>query len=122
MFKALIDGLVSDAIKIVGDLAETVTLVKVTVGPYDPRTGPTTTTVTVPNLQCPMPKFSAEEKDSEVVILTDVKGLIARADLPAGIEIEKNDEIHQGTKQWDVKRILSVPGDSLYILHLRKKR
>jgi hypothetical protein len=122
MFKSLVDGLVSDALKLVDDLANKVTLVKYTGQTYDPRTGPVDTYVEYPGLNCVMPKFTAEEKDDEVVILTDKKGLIARADLPAGVEIEQNDEIRDGTVLWDVKRILSVPGDSLYILHLRKKR
>lgn len=122
MFKALVNGLVSDAFKIVGDLAEEVTLFKHAGQTYDPRTGPVDQYDEYPGLRCPMPKFSAEEKDNDVIILTDVKGLIARADLPPGIEIEKDDELRAGTKVWDVRRILSVPGDSLYILHLRQKR
>ncbi len=69
-----------------------------------------------------MPGFSVEEKDNEIIVLTDKKGLIARLDLPAGVEINQNDELHQGAVKWDVKRVLSVPGDSLYKLHLRKKR
>lgn len=122
-FRALVEQQVSNAMKIVGDLADVVTLVKRSEGTYDPDTGTTVpATVEYPGIRCIMPGFSAEEKDDEILILTDKKGLIARLDLPAGVEIEEHDELHQGAVKWDVRRILSVPGDSLYKLHLRKVR
>lgn len=122
-FKDLVDTQVSNALKIVGDLANVVTLVKRSPGVYDPDIGESTpVTVSYPGITCAMPGFSAEEKDTDIIILTDKKGLIARLDLPDGVEIEKNDEIHQGSVKWDVRRVLSVPGDSLYKLHLRKVR
>jgi hypothetical protein len=122
-FKRLIETSVSNALKIVGDLALVVSIIKKGPPVYNPDTGTTTPTTTeLPGIRCLMPGFSVEEKDSEVVILTDKKGLIARLDLPEGFEIEKNDEIHAGAEKWDVRRILSVPGDSLYKLHLRKIR
>jgi hypothetical protein len=122
-YKALVDSMVSNALSTIGDLANVVTLVKRGAGVYDPDTGETTpSTVSYPDITCAMPGFSAEEKDTDIIILTDKKGLIARLDLPVGVEIEKNDEIHQGSVKWDVRRILSVPGDSLYKLHLRKVR
>jgi hypothetical protein len=129
-YKSLVAGLVSSAIAAVGDLAETVTLVKHGEGEYDPDTGTTTPDDTlVERIKAPMPKFSAPEKDDQINIITDCKVLIATNDLPPGVIIEENDEIRvtneAGTvvkSEWDVKRIMSVPGDSLYILHVRKKR
>lgn len=114
---------VSDAIRLTDDLAEVVTLVKHNGSVYDPAVGkPVESTSEYPGIRAVLPKFSSQEKDDEVVILTDRKCLIAAYDLPAGVVPSENDEIVTPTATWDIRRILGVPGDSLYILHVRKTR
>lgn len=119
--KGLILDLVSQAFTIVDDLAVVATFVQHTGSTYDAASGATTEATTLfPNIKMVMPKFSAEEKDDEVKIFTDSKCLIPAKDLPVVPNI--NDEITTATASWDVIRILGVPGDSLYILHVRKIR
>jgi hypothetical protein len=59
-----------------------------------------------------------DEKDSTVIVSTDLKCLIAAADLPVTPTI--NDKIVAKGKTWNVLRVMGVPGDSLHILHVRE--
>ena len=72
-----------------------------------------------------MAKFTAEERDNEINVLTDQKILIAFADLerqgfPADAEPGENDDIIIKGVKWDVRRVMGVPGNSLYVLQIRK--
>lgn len=126
-----IAGLVSLAIGLTGDLSPGVVYRRHTGTSYDIKLGRPVDTFTDygaapgPSLKGTLARFSESERDSEVNVLTDQKILIAFADLerlgfPAGAEPSQNDDIIINGVKWDVRRVLGVPGNSLYILHIRK--
>jgi len=121
-FSALVSGLVDSAFGIVGDLAKQVTYVSNGGQTYDVESGKMVeSTTSIPAVRCVATKFKSDEKDDQVAVLTDLKALIPASDLP-GIEPKVDDEIvFANGSEWDVRRVLGVPGDSLHILHIRRK-
>ncbi len=126
-----IAGLVSLAIGLTGDLSPVIVYRRHTGTTYDVKLGKPVDNFTdygaSPGsaLKGTLARFSESERDSEVNVLTDQKILIAFADLerlgfPAGAEPSHNDDIIINGVKWDVRRVLGVPGNSLYILHIRK--
>ena len=119
--KDLVANAVKGAIAATDDLADTVTFIKHGGNTYDPETGTNVEgTTSYPGIKAVMPRFSADEKDDQVIMLTDSKCLIAALDLP--VVPDTNDELISPKGKWDVIRLMGVPGDSLYILHVRKVR
>jgi len=104
--------------KIADDLAPLITYQYIPTTTYDPATGSLVETATNYSVKAVLTSFRMDEKDSTVVIATDMKCLIAAADLPITPTI--NDRIVAKGKTWNVMRVMGVPGDSLIILHVRE--
>lgn len=124
-----IRNLVSTAMKAVGDIAEKGIYDRVTPGVYDPATSThVETVVSYEDVTIVLTSFAMEEIDNDVDVRTDQKALIAANDLP--VVPAKPDRIRLpirnafgaviGTAVWNVQRILGVPGDSLFKIHIRK--
>lgn len=121
--KALVNGLVGNAFDILDDLKSIVTVVQRTGGVYDPITGASAeANTTIPDIRAALVKFKEDERDDEVITLTDMKCLIPADGLPINFLFTINDEIIDGATTWDVVRYLGVPGQSLHILHVRSTR
>ena len=72
-----------------------------------------------PDVPAVLAKFSIEEMDDEVISATDLKVIIAALDLP--VLPKTQDQVVTDTGEtYNVERLMGVPGDSLYILHVRK--
>lgn len=123
MFKSLLEGQVQNVFKILGQvdgLAPNQTFVGASDGQtYNTATRTyTTAEVDYPAVPMVLARFKAEEIDEEVVVTTDLKALIAALDLP--VVPQMGDKIRtQANEVYNVERIMGVPGDSLYILHVR---
>ena len=126
-YKSLIDKQVQNAIKLLGTdsdgLADIISYVQHTGETYDPVSGsPTPTVTTTTGVECVFTNFTVEEKDDEVNVLTDQKCLIPSLNIP-GIEPDENDEVTDSAgATWNVRRVMSPPGSSLFKLHVRKIR
>jgi len=84
-------------------------------------TARTYTTATTQHDDIPMvlARFATEEIDEEVVVTTDLKALIPAIKMPVVPGI--GDKILTAdSRTYNVERLLGVPGDSLYILHIRE--
>lgn len=78
----------------------------------------TTATTEHSNIPMVLARFKVEEIDAEVVVTTDLKALIPAIKMP--VEPQIGDKILTAdNKTYNVERSLGVPGDSLYILHVR---
>lgn len=117
-FASLIKGLVSNAMTTVGDLAPVVTYRQVIGADYDPETGTMVENTKDYSVKGVLASFSLSEKDANVVVTTDQKLLVAAADLP--VRPAQNDRVIISGKFWNVMRLLGVPGESLYIIHIRE--
>lgn len=117
-FADLAKGLVSQAMKTVGDLAPTITYRSVSSTTYDPASGNMVETYKDYPVKAVLTSFSLDEKDNSVVVTTDQKCLIASADLP--VTPNKDDKVISKGKTWNVLRIMGVPGESLYKIHVRE--
>ena len=126
-FKSLIDRQVQNAIKLLGTdsdgLADIVSFVKHNGDTYDPVSGtPTPSVTTTTGVECVFTSFTVEEKDDQVIVLTDQKCLIPSLNIP-GIEPDEDDEVLDSSGvTWNIRRVLSPPGASLFKLHVRKTR
>jgi len=120
-FKALIEGLVKQAMVIVDDLALKIDYVQIGAPTYNPTTGQIDENeVEVEDVTAVLARFSINEVDAEVIVTTDYKCLIAALDLP-GVTPGINDRIRKADgKEYNVQRIMGVPGESLHILHVRE--
>lgn len=123
MFKSLLEGQVQNVMRILGQadgLAPNQTFVEASGGQtYNTATRTYTSAETdYPDVPMVLARFKAEEIDDEVVVTTDLKALIAALDLP--VVPEMGDKIRtQAGEVYNVERIMGVPGESLYILHVR---
>lgn len=123
MFKSLLETQVQNAFKILGQtdgLAPNQTYVGDSGGQtYNTATRTyTSAEVDYPDVPMVLARFKSEEIDDEITITTDLKALIAALDLP--IAPQMGDKIRtQAGEVYNVERIMGVPGDSLYILHVR---
>lgn len=78
----------------------------------------TTSTTPYPDVPMVLARFDAEEVDEEVVVATDLKALIPAIRLP--VEPSMGDKILTADGEtYNVERNMGVPGESLYILHVR---
>lgn len=121
-FGPLIKNLVQSAMQTLGpDLAPACDYTVVANPTYDPVTGTVTEGGTVvENVPMVLARFSINEVDAEVIVTTDYKALIAALDLP-GVTPGINDHLTATNgKEYNVQRIMGVPGESLHILHVRE--
>jgi len=72
-----------------------------------------------PDVPMVLARFTIEEMDSEIIATTDQKAIIASLDLP--VEPRPQDKIRTADgKVYNVERLMGVPGESIYILHVRR--
>lgn len=115
-----LNKLVQKAMKKVESLGEKVTYTSVVTGAYNPATDShTTNTIILTNVTAIFEKLLQNEIDSEIRNLVDIKILIAALDIP-GIVPVVEDSITSGAKTFKVKKVDSVPGNSLWILYARR--
>jgi len=63
--------------------------------------------------------FAIEEVDATVIVQTDMKAIISAQDLTA--TPAENDRITDTAGiEWNVIKIMGVPGDSLWLVHVRR--
>lgn len=122
MFKALIQGLVVDAIDILDDLNKTFTYRQYLGQVYDPVSGQNVVTFNdIENVKAPFTKFKMDEVDNEVNTLTDTKAVVPALSLPGVTEPSENDVIITSEgERWNVRRLLGVPGESVFLIHVRR--
>ena len=117
-FRALVQGLVKQAITIVGDLAEPVTYTVNADPVYDPVSGEASATSTTYNFNAVFARFNANNADAQIVISTDAKLTVAFLDLP--IRPRENDAVSVKELNWTVRRVLESPGDAVWSIHIRE--
>lgn len=119
--RKLTSSLVGSAFNIVGDLKDAVTVHYITaLGAYDPVTDTeaesTSTTLT---FQAVFTRFQMHEVDASVNVNTDMKVLVKGSDLTNGPPQPQDTLISNGIS-WQVQNFYGVPGNSLYVIHVRK--
>ncbi len=123
-FKSLIDGLVASAMPILGTDADGLA----PPGTYAVHEGEVYNTTTRANVitrrlieAVPMvrARLAPSETPDGVVMMTDRKFLIAALDLP-GVTPKVQDQIIDADGTYDVKRLMTPPGSSLWVIHARK--
>ena len=123
MFKSLMETQVQKVFKILGQtdgLAPNQTYVGDSGGQTYNTASRTYTSAEVdyPDVPMVLARFKSEEIDDQITVTTDLKALIAALDLPVAPQM--GDKIRtQAGEVYNVERIMGVPGDSLYILHVR---
>jgi hypothetical protein len=122
-FKSLLEQQVQGVMQILGQddgLAPFCVYVEKGARSYDTDTR-TYSTVDTNHTNIPMvlAKFKIDEMDDEVVSATDLKAIIAKLDIP--VDPKTQDQIIDDKgATYNVERLMGVPGESLYILHVRK--
>lgn len=114
---AKISSLVLKAFQKTGDLRTTVTFQRLTPGAYDPSTGAVAVTeveYTVTNAV--LTAISGMEFEWFPADRNTQKLLIAAEDLP--VTPTTTDNVVIGGTTWEITRVKSVPGVSLYILYI----
>ena len=126
-FKSLLEGQVQGVMAILGQvdgLAPEITYVETGSRTYDTATRTYSSVDTNhPNVPAVLAKFKVDEMDDEVVSKTDFKCIIAALDLPVAPKSQDQIVVPAGLSTagtYNVERLMGVPGDSLYILHVRK--
>lgn len=119
--KGLVEDLVSTAVSILGDMAEVTTYSSIVTGAYDPATDVVATTSTSRAFNSVFARFSFDEVkgDKEIIVDTDAKLVVSAKDFGTG-EPAKNDELTVKSKVWNVVKVKGVPGDSVWIIHIRR--
>lgn len=120
---SVVQSAANSAISAIGDLATTMTYTSVDVsgGTYNPVTdsysGSSPTVLT--NVPCVLAKFRTMELDGSIIELTDLKCVVVSSKLPS-VTPKNADTITSGGDTYEVVRFLSVPGDAVYLLHVRR--
>jgi hypothetical protein len=109
---------VQKALQSVGDLADTVTYVSVTLGVYDPATDTQVRTTVAHPVTAAQVALTEAEVDYFAGNRNTVKLLIAGLDLPT--QVQPEDYVMIGSVRWEIKRIKGVPGKSLHIIFLQE--
>lgn len=126
-----IQGLVTTAFDTIGDLKSSVTITYlVSIGAYDPTTdAETQTTALSSNIQVLFTNFTFSEVDASsnstnfksIIVETDMKVLIDASKLSGNVPKPNDVLLETATSiEWTVMGVKTVPGKSLYILHVRK--
>lgn len=122
-FKSLLDVQVKGVMNILGQddgLAPFATYVETGARVYDTSTRTYTSTDTQhANIPMVFAKFKIDEMDEDVISSTDQKALIAALAMPVSPKTQDQVVDAKGDT-YNVERLLGVPGESLYILHIRK--
>lgn len=125
-FKSLLEQQVQGAMAILGQvdgLAPEISYVEKGARAYNATTR-TYTSVDTTHTGVPavMSKFKVDEQDEKVVSSTDFKCIVAALDLSVTPKSQDQIVVASGIAAgtYNVERLMGVPGDSLYILHVRK--
>lgn len=121
--KSLIQRQVQNAMGILGTdsegLAQGITYIEVTESTYDLDAGAYTDTTTehsaIPAVES---RFTVDEMPADAVPVTDAKFLIAKLDLPVAPKAKDYLRTADG-RRFEVVKLMGVPGESLYVLHVR---
>jgi hypothetical protein len=116
-FVALLNDLVSTAIEIVDDLAPEITFTRRGTPTY--VDGVVTNNDTNYTVNAVLARFRADEVDDKINTVTDMKCLIAAADLAVSPEVQDRLTDNTGVV-WCVERVMSPPGKPLWKLQVRK--
>lgn len=117
--RALVSSLVGLGFDIIGDIAESGKLTR-NASVYDEETGTVTSTPTdYPIEQIIETRFKATELGGDVDLKTDAKFIIYSEQLTTTPE-EDDKIIYDSGEVWNVKKLMSVPGKSVWILHVTK--
>lgn len=122
MYKKLLDDLVSSAVgELIGDLKDVITYQSFTSAGYNPDTRRNETVFAdLTGVDASCYKFRADEKDTTVNVVTDERCLVPSKHIP-GITPKETDRIIKvDGSVWEVFRVRGVPGQSLWILFIRK--
>ncbi len=120
--RSLVSDLIGVGFKTIGDLAEQdCELLRYPDSEYDPSTGTVTpgTPDSYPIEQVIETRFTATELNGDVDLKTDARFIIHAPQLTVTPE-EEDVIVYQDGTRWNVKKILSVPGKSVWILHMTK--
>jgi hypothetical protein len=123
-FESLLKDQVQGLMKTLGQndgLAPAHSYVQVTEGAYDTVTRTRTPTESVfTGIPMVLARFSVEEMQDPLLQVTDLKALIAFNDLPTGVTPKEQDKIRLTSgEEYDVVKLMGVPGNSIYILQIR---
>lgn len=121
MYKKLISDLVVQTVgELIGDLKDVITYQSFTGNVYDANTRRNTPQfLDFPSVDSSCYKFRTDEKDTTINVITDERCLLPAANIT--VVPKETDRITKadGTV-WEVFRVRGVPGQSLWILFIRK--
>jgi hypothetical protein len=110
---------VQAAIAKTGDIAELVTYVSVTPGSYDPSTDSSDGVATqYANVKCILANLNETESDWFLPDAVTQKMIVAALDLP--VTPQRADYVMISGSRWEVKRVRTVPGKSVWLLYLQE--
>jgi hypothetical protein len=122
-YKSLVEGLVTNAFTIVGDLAEAITYHVQATASYDPATSSNDTgaDTDIAIASAVLASYSQKEmeKDENIDGKTDLKCLFALEGLT--FTPSTDDKVTAKSAEWDIEEAMGVPGDSLAILRIRRR-
>ena len=91
---------------------------------YNPTTGVVTNTSSTKTFNGVFTKFGEDEKDSQVVVATDSRLLIAALDLgnivPNHTDTVSSTDAFGNVTKWKVMRVMGVPTSGFWKLHVRR--
>lgn len=113
-----IKAAVKQAIALADDVRSTMTYSRVVLGAYDPVTDARTNTTTNYTLVTALVGLSDMEVDYWPADIVTQKVLIASEDLP--ITPQVTDYITINAIRWEVKRVKTAPGGSLFVVYIQE--
>ena len=113
-----IKAAVSRAIELADDVRTQVTYRRIALGPYDPVSDTRAETITEYPLLTAVVGLSDAEVDYWPADIVTQKILIAANDLPIVPEVTDNVTING--LRWEVKRVKTTPGGSLYVVFIQE--
>lgn len=115
---ARVKAAVKQAIALADDVRTTMTYTRVVLGTYDPATDARANTTTNYTLVTALVGLSDMEVDYWPADIVTQKVLIASDDLP--IVPQVHDYITINGIRWEIKRIKTAPGGSLFVVYIQE--
>ena len=116
---AIMRQVVGTAFDVIDDIAPAGTITRNSTASYSVATGQDTPDGAPIGIDQIIPtRFRAKEIDGSVNIATDSKFIMQTSDLP--FTPENGDMITFNGGEWNVVKVMGVPGESIWILHVRK--
>ena len=116
---AQVKRLVQNAIQKTGDLAARITYVSVTPGAYNPTTDAPADSETT-YLDVPVVLTHLDETESQWFLPDSITQKIVLAALDLPVEPKRPDYVTIDGVRWEVKRIRTVPGKSLFLIYVQE--